>query len=201
NQPSKNLQPGRVDRHRRAQQPRNAGRLGTRATGSRCGRSERKRLLSLPRGLRGCRLRPRFHSVPHTGGESKEVPNKSESRRCIHYRGQFACHTGSGLPRRVKREMVVARFRRTKRGGRVGQRTTDDGKRRVQRDASKNRFPGNGPFLSTRNRTSKSSGGAELAGSGANGRAGGAGAGRQWARDQARASPGATAECTIRVRR
>src|SRR5205823_689351 len=68
---------------------------------------------------------------------------------------------------------------------------TDDGKRRVQRHASKSRFSGDGPFLSTRNRAPKTSGGAELAGSGANGRAGGAGAGRQWTRDQARASPGA----------
>src|SRR5439155_23766196 len=165
------------------------------------GRVERKRLLSIPRRIGRGRLRPRFHSVPHIGGESKEAPNKSEPRRCIHYRRRFAYHTGSGLPRRVKREMAVARFRRAQRGGSVGQRTTDDGKRRVQRDSSKNRFSGNGPFLSTRNRSPKSSRGAELAGSRANGRAGSAGADRQWARDQARASPGATAKRSIRIRR
>ena len=55
--------------------------------------SERKRLLSIPRRICRGRLRPRLHSVSHTGGESKEAPNKSEPRRCIHYRRRFACHT------------------------------------------------------------------------------------------------------------
>jgi len=53
--------------------------------------------------------------------------------------------------------MAVARFRRTKRGGRVGQRTIDDGERWLQRHSSKNCFPGNGPFLSTWDRAPKGS--------------------------------------------
>ena len=40
--------------------------------------SERKRLLSIPRRVRGCGLRPRFHSVSDVGSRSKEIPNESE---------------------------------------------------------------------------------------------------------------------------
>src|SRR5882724_4780039 len=96
--------------------------------------------------------------------------------------------------------MVVARFRRTKRRRRGGQRTIDDGKCWLQRDSSENRVSGNGSFLSTRDRSPKSLGEPKRIGSCANGGASGAGADRQRSRDQARAAPGTTTDCAVGVR-
>src|SRR5438876_7988276 len=97
--------------------------------------------------------------------------------------------------------MAVARFRRTKRRRRGGQRTIDDRERGLQRDSSENRVPGNGSFLSTGNRSPKSFGEPKRAGSGANGGGSRSSASRQWSRDQARAAPGTTTDCAVGVRR
>src|SRR6266403_1364683 len=97
--------------------------------------------------------------------------------------------------------MVVARFRRTKRRRRGGQRAIDDGKCWLQRDPSENRVPGNGSFLSTRDRSPKSFGEPKRIGSCANGGASRAGPRRQRSRNQARASAGATTERANGIRR
>src|SRR6266436_5486195 len=97
--------------------------------------------------------------------------------------------------------MVVARFRRTQRRRRDGQRAIDDGKRWLQRDSSENRFSSNGAFLSTRNRLPESSGQPKRIGSCANGGASSAGAYRQRSRNETRASAGTTPERANDIRR
>src|SRR2546430_3101737 len=97
--------------------------------------------------------------------------------------------------------MVVARFRRTRRGGRGGQGAINDRERGLQRDSSENRVPGNRSFLSTGNCAPESFGEPECIGSRANGGASRAGPRRQRSCNETRASAGATTERANGIRR
>ena len=68
-----------------------------------------------------------FIPFPHAGGESAKAPNESKSRSGVNHRWRITGDRVPPLPRRVEREMVVARFRRAKRCRRGGPGTIDDG--------------------------------------------------------------------------
>jgi len=83
-------------------------------------------------------IRPGLHSIPNVAHYATTAANKWQPAQRRDCRRQYFDHRSVAGPRRVNREMVAARLRRTKSDQRSSTGEVDDGECRFQRNAPKN---------------------------------------------------------------